>query len=518
MRVSEPLAALWVLGHWASAIRSDDVWLLGFEGATARPSLLEDVGKQKDSMFVDAGSSGSKVFVFTPAKTSAKFLTTCAKSKPLQGLSALGYSKAECEWKCGDKPLGDATKYAPMLLDLVASTYKKASGKTDFNNVVGSQAVPMLATAGMRLVNQGTNDKIWGLVCGKAGSGLKFAPRGEKCGTIPGTTEAYYEFLANAAHGQSKVLTGTFCIGGASAQISIPLKTDKDVAAFKQMKSKVQQELKCSALKLADGQQAPVFSTSKKCIDDYIAYKPVSAIKATQTVLNTNIGAKQIKGVGLISFLGLRGKGTFVAGGVNEIETWAKDAKCDGKTGSFADCSKKLQDALAKDIMWSNVKEYFSNNALDIDHFSYNTNAAVPEKAGLKASGKEQGWQLKTLLSTTCKDTGFAKKIGFGNSNTCMKAFYTALYVTSFFAQKKLAKQAMTGEPWFHNSNNLIFDPNRDWAEGLKEQINGTALLLEKSDDADDDKEVDSLLRVPVHRHTTNYIDGFQIHASGLGL
>merc|ERR1740121_3485322 len=179
----------------------------------------------EDVLFVDVGSTGCKVLVFAPKKTKVKFLTECSEAKRRQsssmmshGIATLAYTKEECEWRSGvDKDnlseLNTADDYAVRLLRLAESTYKHASGRNDTNHVRGKTSIPVLATAGMRLVSQEDNDRVWGLVCGKSHGGLAFAPPGDKCGTIPGTTEAYYEFLANAVKGRQRNLTGIFTIG-----------------------------------------------------------------------------------------------------------------------------------------------------------------------------------------------------------------------------------------------------------------------------------------------------------------
>merc|ERR1740121_1750586 len=133
-----------------------------------------------------------------------------------------------------------------------------------------------------------------------------------------------------------------------------------------------------------------------------------------------------------------------------------------------------------------------------IEHFSYNTNAAVPEKAGLQGvSGDDQGWKLEKMLKATCgKDLG--KHFGFKNSNTCMKAWYTALYVTSFFAEKDKSK--------------LKFDPGRDWAEGLEAQLGASASLAEAGSK---DHDPLGLLQIPLRRHSSSYVEGFHIHLAG---
>merc|ERR1740120_149904 len=112
-------------------------------------------------------------------------------------------------------------------------------------------------------------------------------------------------------------------------------------------------ELDCTALRLADGEPAPVFNTKresgarKECVDDYVTFREVSAISARQGVQDESIRVNDIQGIGLISFLGLAGQGTFVAGGVNQIETWAQQVGCSANASStFASCHRKLKKAL----------------------------------------------------------------------------------------------------------------------------------------------------------------------------
>lgn len=480
-----------------------------------------------DFMFVDAGSSGSKVFTFTPEKSKATFYTECredlAKPGMLHGLAALSYSQAECEWQVGTNSRqmesleGGTEHYAERLLTVLVDTYKTASKKKDLSDVVGSQNVSILATAGMRLISQATNDRIWGQVCGQAGSELAFAARGEHCGTIPGTTEAYYEYLANAVHGSSRALTGTFTVGGASAQIAIPLRTDEDVVAFENLRSKVMGMLDCTALKLDDGQAAPIFNTKreggaqKECIDDYVTFRPTSAIHARKSTLEEHIRVGDIKGLGLVSFLGLEGRGSFVAGGVNQIQSWAEQVGCAGNETSYAACLQKLRNALAQDIMWSSVTEYFRNNAYNIEHFSYNTYGAVPEQAGLEhVSGRDQGWELEAEVAATCEQDNSAR-FGYKNSNSCMRALYTSLYVTSFFHGSDLIGDDDGPGQKAHDLSKLHFNPKRDWAEGIQEEMAAGASFLQLAAGRLV-RQVHRLLRTPLSRHSTTYLDGYRIH------
>merc|ERR1712232_1120150 len=137
--------------------------------------------------------------------------------------------------------------------------------------------------------------------------------------------------MGDAATRGNRVLSGTFTIGGASAQIALPLLNENEVSAFLKVKDAIAIELDCTKLKLASGEQAPVFNTRreggprKECIDDYISFMPKSEIVATEAIMT---GVADIQGLALVSFLGLRGQGTFFAGGVDEIYNWAQKRNC----------------------------------------------------------------------------------------------------------------------------------------------------------------------------------------------
>eukprot|EP00929_Paragymnodinium_shiwhaense_P009167 TRINITY_DN113224_c0_g1_i1.p1 TRINITY_DN113224_c0_g1~~TRINITY_DN113224_c0_g1_i1.p1 ORF type:complete len:527 (+),score=81.17 TRINITY_DN113224_c0_g1_i1:50-1630(+) len=485
----------------------------GFDGFGA--------GSSQSLLLVDAGSSGSKVFAFTPQKSTGKLLTACSdKYRQLgqlnQGIAALAYDKSECDWLVG--PSGDAggmhplatpdPDYANALLELLASTYSTASKQPDVSAVKNKDSIPMLATAGMRLVSQAKNAQVWSYLCGKSHGGLTLAPAGPKCGTIPGTKEAYYEYLANAADGRkSRTLTGTFTVGGASAQVAIPLKTAADVSAFQALRKRVGNDLDCTKLRIPDGSQAPIFNTkreggpAKECLDDYITFMEKVDIHATDKVEGDNVKTQEIEGLGLISFLGLRGKGSFVAGGVNEIGHWAKEVGCDSNRTTFSECSQRMRSALSKDIMWKHVTDYFKDSALNINSFSYNTHAARPKSAGLpNVDGTDQGWELEEELKHKCQSDN-SVRFGYKNSSSCMSALYTSLFVTSFFVEK--------GTEDAHVQTELNWDPIRDWAEGKVEEARALSLLQRRHlRSSRSPTMLHSLMRVPLRRHEATYMDG----------
>lgn len=488
-----------------------------------------------DVVMVDAGSSGSKVFAFCPSKAQGKLRTVCSDAKKKagmtnKGIAALAYSKPDCEWQIGPSgkklvPLArQQPDYVEALLKLLGDTYASASGKPDLSRITNSDAVPMLATAGMRLLSQPDNDRVWSFICGKSAYGFKLAEAGEKCGTIPGTTEAYYEFLANAVKGRaSRLLTGTFTIGGASAQISIPLKTPQDVKDFNALKASVAADLDCTQLKLADGNAAPVFNRvrqggpTKDCVDDYITYRPKTEIRASADVKANSIKTSEIEGIGLISFLGLQGRGTFVAGGVNAIQNWAVQEGCDKKTSDFASCVVKLKAALSRDVMWRHVTQYFRDKALNVDNFSFNTAAAHPGMAGLPVGkGPDQAWKLKEELNVTCSKD-LSKQFGYEDSNTCMKALYTSMYTTAFFVKD-------SGDENRHNSGEIFFDWKRDWVEGKLQEMSllatGRRVWKKRANTHVHRKlhaHIQSFLNVPIQRHSASYMEGLRIHLAANG-
>jgi len=483
----------------------------------------QEIGQGSHVLFVDAGSSGSTVISFGQKKAAAKLYTQCTDAQVKngytnEGTASLAYTKDECTWHIGTKddelkPLQDPHKYAEELMQLLFDTYKEESGSSDVTKVKNGGVVPILGTAGMRLLSTADNQKVWGYLCGKSNAGLTLAQAGDMCRTIPGTTEAYYEYLANAVAGKSKFLTGTFTIGGASAQIAIPLKTPGDVTAFKNTRSRIAGKIDCTKLLLPSGEQVPHFNTIKEggptqeCIDDYITFLPENNIVASGDVEQNNIQTAQIQGVGLISFLGLKGSGTIVAGGVNEIHHWAEKEQCSTNETSFSTCAAKLKAALDKDILFSEVREYFRSNALNIENFSYNTYAAFPEAMGIEhVDGKDGAWDLEKGLTTTCsKNNGV--KFGYKGQNTCMKALFTSLYVTSFFERPGSGAR----EKGLHSANSLSYEPSAaGWPKGFVEE----AATMETGRKLSVPELTNSLLNVPLPR-SDSFLDGARIHHHG---
>lgn len=499
------------------------------------PSATKDAGSPAPKLrpapgatgfvIVDAGSSGSKVTALwqtddgsQPNRSVSKYFTQCLPEEKTNGftnmgVAALAYPKSECTVQVGT----DFTKLQPLtsvnpqfltdILTLVKEQYAKASGGKSLDMLSNAQEVPMIATGGMRLLSQKVNDDIWGELCGKEAAGLRLAPQGERCGVIPGTDEAYYEWLANAANGEkSRALTGTFTIGGASAQIAVPLRTEADVQGWKRVMERVKEQLDCTKLTLDGGLPAPVLNrfqeglaAKEACLQDYISYRPRENIHAAPQVLKDDVG--DIAGLGVVSFLGLKGRGGFVAAGVNEIANWAAESGCDSNATTFDQCTAKLQEALSEDCLWTAVREYFDANALDVTKFSFNTPVSLPQNQGVlpnRDAGNDyrtSAWRLKDDLERFCNGTHNADRFGFHAENTCMKAYWVSLYTVAFFSE------STTGAG--QSSSEIYQDPHRDYTEGFIQDSKYSAAT--------------SLLETPLSRHSEDYLVGARLHFSESG-
>merc|ERR1719183_594306 len=150
----------------------------------------EDAGDSTvpGEVMVDAGSSGSKLFSFHgESSISIKVRTICTTDRtrfPLKGVSALVYDQQQCKSETNQdrkkniKATGlpepsftpmlniendhDKPAYARRLLGLLKYMHEEQGSKLPARN---RGAIPMLATAGMRLLNQRDNDAIWKNVC-----------------------------------------------------------------------------------------------------------------------------------------------------------------------------------------------------------------------------------------------------------------------------------------------------------------------------------------------------------------
>jgi len=356
-----------------------------------------------------------------------------------------------------------------MLMLLAAEYLMQSTYKLDDNNVpitsddgrptrakaVNGASIPIIATAGMRMQSKQDNEKVWSFICkdpgldGESENKLPewigdFAEGGSSCGTIGGTTEAYYEFLANVISGKSSVQTGTFTIGGQSAQIAIPFtntaEDKKAQANFFKLQEEVRRDVfwHCQNVRMPskDGStdlegymhmQAgssvgleiadlwgtipiPSFlanESTNECYKDFINYIHVSQMPRELVRELFNKGLAGVQGVGFISFLAgltyrdmspdmprlaFARKVESIAGGVDAIARWSTRKGADGEPVNVCDttstelfnvfeCYSKLTAALQQDAMFRAVRAYFTENTFETKRFSYNTPVAIPSKA-----------------------------------------------------------------------------------------------------------------------------------------
>jgi len=400
--------------------------------------------------FFDAGSSGTKVLAYedagnTKVGSSVKFTSKCNAS-PFQGNSAFGVEGDSCthittkndtskaKENTAEQPQ-DSVAYGKFLATMAHLLSPDASNKGE---------MPALATAGNRIISKKMNDKIWGTegtpgLCGQAAKddpSTKIAPIGEKCGTIPGTREALFEHVAfhveHAAQPKYKQdHRALFTSGGASAQISIPIYKPKDKQLFLEAVARVTSEFaeaecaagKCKGIKTPGGKSLPYFTKglaneTANAAGDFIRFWSVDEIKAVifkepgdapRNLPFKRLTAKGVTkagnnhdflGLATISFIGLAGTGgkyyRGVAGGVNQIEEWAKqpDVNCSTpvwKNGAwtsppapwsakkFDDCLKLFEEDLRSDVMWEVTTKIMQTMSFANYKISYGTASIQPK-------------------------------------------------------------------------------------------------------------------------------------------
>ena len=357
-----------------------------------------------------------------------------------------------------------------------------------------------MATAGMRLLTKKQNNDIWKNICKTEFNGYQFASiKSKKCGTIPGTQEAFYEWLANIAENSEiknrdqsfEQITGTFTVGGASAQIAVPLLSTKMVESWEEMIEKIETRFgNCKDIMLPGGEHPiPIFSdvvNGVSCARDFIDIKTTEEIKDSlceDVQEYTNLS--EMKGLGLVSFLGLSGQGgdieSGVAGGAEKITTWAEHVSCDptessGSTAKYEICKNRLKVALNTDPLFAEVKEFFHEHNLNVKHFNFNTPGATPsgafnkehadglmklkisipltknnrrmankeienikelektQKGPHKHNRLQSPQTLAFQLEKWCSQPGPTNaNFGFNGKNNCMRATFTSLFGKCFF-------------------------------------------------------------------------------------
>lgn len=509
-------------------------------------------------VFVDAGSSGSKVCSFPGGiiETCEKVLTECScgiKScadegcrqmkreertrMSLKGVSALSYEIDVCQpdvhVKNGESMLlteeAQREHYAFRLLEGAKRLKQERDICGDPKDrdgepcppAINKDNVPILATAGMRLLTREEDQKVWGGICGKEHGGYSFADGdGPDCGTISGTEEAYYEFLAaNTAAITRKTaqLAGTVTIGGESAQIGVPLRGDQ-VDEFALLYTFVEEALgDCSEIKLPSGEPIQTFRKNK-CARDFVDIVPLSS-------------HEHFEYVGLISMLGLErltGPATGrigVSGGMNAIEKWALRNGCGGAANKadsnfkvdfdLEECENKFLEHLNQDVIFSQVSKFFHTfRSWEDVEFTFGTPAAIPHKRFREADdipdedqdlesferlkllgiqGLQEGFprleawdELHRWLVETCAGDFKNLKWGVNQEQTPMKTLWAFVYFKALGLDKvkgeKLRGMHEAAMAALHANELDVEFRELNWAKGklfdMKRAQNGQAFEL----------------------------------------
>mmetsp|Transcript_109535 Transcript_109535/g.210661 ORF Transcript_109535/g.210661 Transcript_109535/m.210661 type:complete len:630 (+) Transcript_109535:82-1971(+) len=482
-------------------------------------------------VMVDAGSSGSKLSSFHGDDSqSIKVLTSCkanAKDYPLKGLSALKYTPDQCvlDVEVEKHPdtrtkLTEINDYAPDLLEKLQRLHEcgdYAGACTPSKDAATNKdSIPILATAGMRLLTEENNAEVWSKICGKSSAGYTFASDGN-CGTISGTQEAYYEFLAANLNKATRggPMAATVTIGGESAQIAVPLRDNQKLKWFADLYGNFTKVVKnCKSIQLPNGDEPrklpiPTFN-KENCARDFID------IRLIPDYLPTSNQGYNI--VGLISLLGLEGLtgGIGVAGGMNAIEKWAGRVGCAAPVGGsstfeFDSCWKKLQEALSNDQLFSLVAHFFKqmDSWLGIE-WTFGTPAAIPsarfkmnddeendikqkireaEGAGTDSARMQAFVKMKDWLTERYDDEETVGRFGFNDEQTPMKSLFVYEYWAALNLDKWTKQQArnLTQAALKASAlqgNSLKFHPLQ-WTDGKLAEIQHNPGGIAEMSDAD---------------------------------
>jgi len=491
-----------------------------------RQRIQEEVMKtlaqdQRSLVMVDAGSSGSKLSSFQgDGSQSIKVLTSCTskpKEYPLKGLSALKYDPdSECVLDVDGMPLNNKDDYATNLLEKLQRLHEcgdctRACSNPSKAAATNRGSIPILATAGMRLLTNQENREVWNRVCGRNVGDYKFAQDGN-CGTISGTQEAYYEFLAanlkKATPGGP--MTATVTIGGESAQIAVPLTTPQ-LGRFAELYQRIKNVVKdCTEIRLPNTNEdpIPIFGKNADCVRDFVDVR----------VIPPYAGGGPGKYVGLISMLGLERVtgGIGVAGGMNAIEKWAGRVGCAAPVGGsstfeFDSCWKKLQEALSNDQLFSLVAHFFKqmDSWLGIE-WTFGTPAAIPsarfkmnddeendikqkireaEGAGTDSARMQAFVKMKDWLTERYDDEETVGRFGFNDEQTPMKSLFVYEYWAALNLDKWTKQQArnLTQAALKASAlqgNSLKFHPLQ-WTDGKLAEIQHNPGGIAEMSDAD---------------------------------
>lgn len=422
----------------------------------------------------DAGSSGTKLFVGRKGgnMTDAKILSYCKKNVgnekcEYQGVAALACdSDVTCNISDEEQQINLHTNITieqlrielPKALRAKIQAMQKTLGCDDQKT-----SVPIMATAGMRLLTGDEQAPIWDNICGvPTGESVGFMAKGltetidealgatPMCGTISGTTEAYFEFVADWQQLSQQEQNANACrvsltMGGASSQIALKLRPDQ--------------------------------LTLWNEIDDVMApYKNAkNSDKFFRQVVSTKYGT-----IILVSFLGTgrnieKADGTFLtsqfAGGTNTLQVLADNLGAlknnysasvealtgwlngDGTSSKPGDkwwqaVSTKLMPIIhneAESVVF-NTPALHDNNVLtqgEWDTFSQECNRPTTEQDKVK----------RIVLECVCTKNGSAT-FGYKGGNTCYKTWWTETYKDTL------------GKPCLKTGGTMKSD-KADWATGV---------------------------------------------------
>jgi len=408
----------------------------------------------------------------------------------------------------------DLEDFAPLVLQALKIFHEHPDhcGKSNQTDAscpppMNGNDIPILATAGMRHLTKEQDQAVWENICGRSISPhYRFAERGMRCGTISGTQEALYEFVANIAIGhESTALSGTFSIGGKSAQLSIPLKSQEAVQAFQQAIQEVDEFIgDCENIRLPNDEAVNILSPDDvPCSQDFIKLMNRSELlnQLPERIMEKG-RLSELEGLGLVSFLGLfrLTGGVGIAGGSDSIEQWAKGTRpkkgaaageTRGHNGTscgaskdptkmdedynFVECKEQFMEALQADKLFQAVKKFFHGHHVAKEDFVYSVKNAIPHyvfetkhdgsELALKtnrianklshmehsenysehvATGHEMQIELEKICGRDFKNMPF----GWRKEKTCMKALFGSLYITEFFTEGEDVRLHFEIEDW----------------------------------------------------------------------
>jgi hypothetical protein len=450
----------------------------------------------------DAGSSGTKLFVKRLGEKlteDIKVFSACGNCVH-RGVAAMACDTTDATCKItrdnkkdgssdylGDLTLAEnltPTNLKSQLPEQLIATLRKMRTKLGCTDLA---FVPIMATAGMRLLTPDQQQNVWTNICGKIGDAnqIKFMDQMEDilpgvnninmCGTIAGTTEAFFEYVADWTKASNDVKNDrnhskiTLTMGGASAQM---------------------------AVKMTDAQYTDFQNNVNSSLAPFTAMK--NSAKFFKVIDSRDFG-KLI----LVSFLG-RGEmlnndnkliSIAMAGGANSIQDFVDEQANKGavvpsnysatiatfeKWLNADDANAAVKTSFNGDRWWNviqhNVMPMFAQSASSV---VFNTFALHDDKIMLDPEWKslcdvnnvskltdEQKYQVveQKLLGRECTKNG-SLKFGRDGENTCYKVWWIHQF------KQRLGRSSLAP------GKNMITD-TADWS-------NGVLFLLENRDATD---------------------------------